>query len=277
MLPGQILTHPWLFTRKAAGRLRRRMVSIPPAPVVRSLNGSVRYEFKSLPFLDEGDLRAMLTGSYDLILCDNFKKFLRPGDVVLDVGANVGYISAMAATRVGPSGEVHGFEPLPECFERLSVLQKLNPQYKFRFNNLALGEAEGELPISYDPNGGSRNATLVPDHASAASRKVPVQRLDAYISQNIANPERIKLVKIDVEGFEFPVLRGMEQFLANPKIRPIIVCELKPWEVQKLGFSLEDLEKYMLRFGYRAYDSVDHGKVIDLTKMVDMDVVLFKA
>lgn len=277
MLPGQIIAHPWLYTQKALGRLRRRMVSVPAAPAIRSIEGSVRYEFKALPFLDDDDFRAMLTGSYDIVLCNNFRKYLRTGDVMLDIGANVGYISAMAASQVGETGEVHGFEPLRECFERLGLLQSLNPNYNFIFNNLALGEQEGFLPIAYDPQGGSRNATLVPDSSSAVTISVPVKRLDAYIFQNIPKPERIRLIKIDVEGFEFPVLRGAEQFFAQTKCRPLIFCELKPWELKKIGASLEDFEQYMKRFGYRAYDSVENERPVDLRAMTDMDVLLFKA
>jgi FkbM family methyltransferase len=276
MLPGQIVTHPWLFLRKAVGRIQRRITAVPESPVIKTLHGGVRFELRALPFLDEDDLRAMLTDSYDLILCDNFRQFLRQGDVMVDVGANVGYISAVAASRIGTTGEVHGFEPLQECFARLQALEGLNPQYKFHFHNVALGEQAGSLPISYDPHGGSRNATLVPDHAAPATRSVPVMRLDTYIAQNIAQPERIRLIKIDVEGYEFPVLRGAEQFFANSACRPVIFCELKPWEIRKCRYSLEDLEQYMRRFGYEAYDSVQHGKRIDLRKMEQMDVVLFR-
>src|ERR1041385_3366408 len=107
-----------LIAKKAVGRLRRRFVKLPKSPQIVTINGSVRFEHQMLGFLDEGDLRAMLTQSYDIILCDYLKKHLKPGDIVLDIGANVGYISAMAASCVGTSGEVHGFEPLRECFFR---------------------------------------------------------------------------------------------------------------------------------------------------------------
>jgi FkbM family methyltransferase len=61
-------------------------------------------------------------------------------------GANVGYISAVAASCVGKSGAVHGFEPLPECFARLQTLRGLNPDSPFFFNHVALGERPGILP-----------------------------------------------------------------------------------------------------------------------------------
>jgi FkbM family methyltransferase len=277
MLVIQVITNPWLFARKAAGRIRRRMISPPEEAVEKTINGCVRFEHKPLTFLDDDDYRAMLTESYDINLTNLFRESLRPGDIVIDAGANVGYVSAFAASLVGPSGEVHGFEPLQECFDRLRVLQKLNPEYTLVFTNAALGQTQGSLPISYDPKGGSRNATLVPGYPNLKTLGVPVIRLDDYISLHISQPERIKMIKIDVEGFEFPVLLGAEKFFANTSFRPQILCELKPYEIAKCGFTLEDLRQYMKRFGYGAYDSVQHKKVIDLLALTEMEVLLFKA
>jgi FkbM family methyltransferase len=272
-----LLEHPGLLARKAAGRLRRRLTKLPEGSVVKVINGTVRFEFQWQPFLADEDLRAMFTGSYDLILCDCLKRHLSPGDIVLDVGANVGYVSAVAASYVGATGAVHGFEPLRMCFERLQVLSALNPQFHFVFNNVAVGDQEGVLPISYDPKGGSRNATLVPGNQSSVTENVPVRRLDGYIRSNIASPERIKLIKIDVEGFEFPVLKGLERFLVGESHRPLIVCEIKPWEVQKFGHSIGDFTQYMKNFGYDSYDMVSQNKRIDLARLTDMEVVLFRA
>jgi FkbM family methyltransferase len=253
------------------------MVSVPKEAVEKTINGCVRFEHKPLPFLDDDDFRAMLTGSYDIILCDILRDSLSPGDIVIDAGANVGYISAVAASLVGPAGEVHGFEPLRECYERLRVVQALNPRYKFVFNNVALGQTQGSLPISYEPQGGSRNASLVEDSAGSATLRVPVVRLDDYIFRHIPQPERIKFVKIDVEGFEFPVLLGADKFFTQTAGRPLIICAIKPWVLQKCGFTLEDFDLYMKCFGYKSYDSVQRKKSEDLRSLTEMDVLLFRA
>src|SRR5215469_2316955 len=114
MLSG-LLANPRLATRRALGRIQRRLIAVPESRV-DLINGSVRFEHRHLSFLNEDDYRAMLTASYDIILCDFLERNLTPGDTVLDVGANVGYIAAVAASRVGSVGEVHSFEPLRECF-----------------------------------------------------------------------------------------------------------------------------------------------------------------
>jgi FkbM family methyltransferase len=267
--------HPVQLARKAIGKLRRRLVTVPARPMIRKINGSVSFEFERLGFLDESDLRAMLTGSYDIILCDYLKKHVRAGDIVLDVGANVGYISAVAASFAGPAGEVHGFEPLTECYARLQRLRELNPGYHFAFNNIALGEADGFLPIAFNPDGDSRNATLVPGKHYPETRQVRVRRLDDYIAGSIKSPQRISLIKSDVEGFEFSVLKGLGRFLAE--FKPVIVCEIKPWEVRHLGATLDEFARYIKGVGYSTYVIGEEETPVELTALTDMEVVVFRA
>ena len=89
--------------------------------------------------------------------------------------------------------------------------------------------------------------------------------------------QRIKLIKIDVEGFEFSVLRGLERFFAETACRPLIVCEIKPWQVTKLGYTMREFDQYMKRFGYRSYDMLDQAKPVDLPALRDLEVLLFRA
>lgn len=249
----------------------------PPEAVVRTMRGKIRFEHQPLPFLYPGDRLYMYTESYDLILDECMEQHLPEGSVFLDVGANVGYIAARAACYCGPTGEVHGFEPLPECYARLERLRALNPSYPFHFHNFAIGAENTTLTISYDPEGGSRNASLVPGTPGATATQVPVRRLDDYIFAQVRQPERIRMIKIDVEGYEFPVLQGLERFLADGRFRPLIVCEVKPWEIQKLGNSMQDFQVFMGRFGYRAYDMIDQDQAMDLPGLTDMEVILFRA
>src|SRR5580704_11091681 len=235
------LLRPGLLVRKVVGKLQRATVRFPDNPVVTLVNGVVRFENKRLPFLTEDNQIAMMTGSYDVILQEFFRKHLRAGDTVIDGGANVGYISATAASYVGQSGEVHGFEPLEECFARLQLLVSLNPQFHFFFNNAALGEENGMLPISC-PNGDARNATLVAGKNSADIRQVQVKRLDDYIAANVRSPEKIRIIKLDVQGFEYLVLRGLERFFEGTPFRPIIACDMKPWEIRNIGYTLDDFD-----------------------------------
>jgi FkbM family methyltransferase len=272
-----VIRNPQLFVKKAVGKVHRKLVTAPDHLVTVEMRGGVRFEHKRLSFLEEDDIRAMLTHSYEITVCDCFRRHLSPGDIVLDVGANIGYMSAVAASYVGTSGEVHGFEPLLECFQRLDVLRNLNPAFRLVFHNVAVGAEQGSMPIAFNPEGDMRNATLVPGKQRPHTRTVPVWRLDDYIAENIDSPERIRMIKVDVEGFEFSVLQGLERFFAGRRSKPLIICEVKPWEIRNLGYTMQDFVIYMKRFGYQAYDMLQERKPVDIAALDDMETFLFRA
>jgi FkbM family methyltransferase len=271
-----IASHPKLAFRKARGRLARAVVRIPSHPVILSLKGGPRFEVASLPFLDADDVRSMLTGSYDLDLCHALGRILRRGDIFIDVGANVGYVSAVAASLIGKEGEVHGFEPLPECFGRLRSLASLNPEYAFHFHNVALGDRDGVLPIVYNQSGESREATLVPGKSGTDRVDVPVRRLDAYLNSSQLDLARVRAVKIDVEGFEFPVLLGMESLFAHRQFRPWVVCEVKPWEIAKIGHSMTEFAALVERIDYIAVELLRNEQRIELASLADFAIIVLK-
>jgi FkbM family methyltransferase len=270
------LLRPGLLVKKVVGRLRRATVRFPESPVIGLVNGTVRFEHKRLPFLTEDNQIAMMTGTYDIILQEFLRKHLRAGDTVIDGGANVGFISATAGSYVGPSGEVHGFEPLEECYARLQVLASLNPDFHFFFNHAALGDQNSTLTIAC-PQGDARNATLVPGKGYTDTRQVAVKRLDDYIAANVRSPEKIRLIKLDVQGFEYLVLRGLEKFFSGTKLRPLIACDMKPWEIKNIGHTLEEFESYMKGFGYRAYDIVRENAPVDICALTEWTAVVFRA
>src|SRR5580692_3629744 len=104
--------NPALFCRVAIAKINtaRRM---PPLPAVRRIN-NILFEY------DLGDYRGtapMYFGSYAPLVINAMKRYLRPGDTFFDVGANIGYLSAIAAGLVGRNGQVHSFEPVPVYFD----------------------------------------------------------------------------------------------------------------------------------------------------------------
>src|SRR5262249_38228172 len=153
-------------------------------------------------------------------------------------------------------GLVHAFEPVPYLCNRLKELARLNPAYKLRCNNFALGDANEQRTLDICGAGNIGWNTLVPgfmpDSDVRESPIVCVRRLDDYLlEQNIAV---IGLIKIDVEGFEFPVLRGTQRFFEETGQRPPIICEIAPKAYSRLGTSVASLELFMKRLGYASYD-----------------------
>lgn len=165
--------------------------------------------------------------------------------VILDVGANIGVMSAyMAMTHRG--AEVFSFEPIPDnqaTMEKVIRWHKLNNVKLFK---TALGEEAGEIRMVVPVVGNSQMQGLshvVENDAEEAGETfmVPVQRLDAI--QELRNADRISAIKIDVENFEYYVLKGAHDLLIKHK--PIIYCEL--WNNERRTQCLA----YIQELGYR--------------------------
>jgi FkbM family methyltransferase len=152
--------------------------------------------------------------------------WLRPGDTFIDVGANAGYFSAMAASIVGAKGHVHAFEPNPPVSRLLQRSVELNGyEERMRVNPLAVTDRAGCVQLWCRSDGkATDDATTVPQ-ADRIPRQVESTTLDAYC--DASGIDKIRLIKIDVEGAELDVLRGASHVLGT--IRPdAVVIEFAP-------------------------------------------------
>lgn len=147
---------------------------------------------------------------------------IQPGDHVWDVGANVGHYTERFADRVGPRGSVVAFEPVPACFDVLTRRMRGRPSVMVRRE--ALGASEGVVPmrLAEDPLGATHSLVGGLDPGgSGLTIDVPLRTGDAvWKTEGLQVPN---VVKIDVEGFEEDVLRGMSEILANPSCRAIFI------------------------------------------------------
>ena len=136
---------------------------------------------------------------------DFLEAYLRPGDLVIDAGANIGSLALLAARIVGPGGHVTAFEPHPRIFGFLLGNIKLNGFGWIEARQMALGREAGEARMTDslydDQNRISADGSVL----------VPSARLDAVID----GTEPIALLKVDVEGLEWDVLRGAEGLLGR--------------------------------------------------------------
>lgn len=216
-------------------------------------------------------------GSYALVLIEAMKKILKPGDIFFDVGANIGYLSAVAASLVGSHGQVHSFEPVPQYHGRLSRLAQLNPSHTIVANAFAVGDIPGQANIFVTQEAGQN--TMIPSYKSPAEitsvMTVPVVRLDSYIAENGIG--RIALIKIDAEGFEFPILKSLSSYFELSSDRPTLICEIAPRAYPLMGWNISDLAAYMARAGYTARDVIDPSKRVDMKSIAHVDDVLFLA
>jgi FkbM family methyltransferase len=193
--------------------------------------------------------RLMWAGAYEREVVSLLKKKIEPSMTVLDIGANIGYIAAIAAELVGGSGTVHAFEPNPGCFARL--LQNLKPFAHAHAHQLAIGEEDGMLPLYLSENSAEDGwASLLNDPgAHRRALQVRVANIDGLVSRSIAR--RVDVIKLDIEGNELHALRGAQQTIERD--HPMIIAELNPTCLARDGTRPADVFEFLAHQGYSVH------------------------
>jgi FkbM family methyltransferase len=157
-------------------------------------------------------------GLYDLTVSETLWRLLQPGDLAVDVGANIGAMTGLMALRTSPGGEVLAFEPQPEVFgellANLELLERAGGYSPVRPHRAALGRETGTgLLQAGDPS--NRGTAHLGDGDGGVP--VPVTTLDVALAGRTA-----ALVKVDVEGGELQVLEGGAASLREGRIRHLV-------------------------------------------------------
>lgn len=198
-------------------------------------------------------------GTYERQLQSQFRRFVADGTTVLDVGANLGFYSLLAARLVGTRGRVISIEPTPPTIARLRNHLSLNAELAALITTIeaAVGDHEGVATISFahDPASASIHSLDTP----SASYNVPLITLDAlYDAGQIVG--EVSLVKIDVEGAEMDVLRGAQKLIESQRPTILISCHSAALHAAVAGW-----------LGDRNYGSSSlRGDSPELTKPADL-------
>jgi FkbM family methyltransferase len=147
---------------------------------------------------------------------------IKPGDVIWDVGANVGLYTEKFLAKTGPGGKVVAFEPAPECFDLLAAKFKHASNVVLEQVALSSSNTTGVMRMAPDPLGATHQLSDDEESASGTTVRVTVLTADTYMERNKIVPN---VVKIDVEGFEYDVFKGMKKLLADSKLRAVF-CEV---------------------------------------------------
>ena len=202
-------------------------------------------------------------------------RFIEPGSTVIDVGANVGFTSVFFSRRVGAGGTVVAIEPDPVNVRLLKGYLARNGCENVVVAPVALGDCEEET-LLHRNLGNRADSRLSLDTEAVPHRKavpVHVQRLPTVLAELEDLPE-VSFIKVDTQGHEVSVLRGMREWLRALPKRPVLALECWPYGLRVAGVSLDALFEIIDECGYDAPPERQAG-LSDKTRIADYESILF--
>jgi FkbM family methyltransferase len=182
-------------------------------------------------------------------------RLLRPGDVMLDVGASHGLTATIASRRVGPRGHVHAFEPQVRVHAELERKRR-----RFGWSNVSslrtlVGPKSGEAVLFEHPY-----ESEISSLSAGWNRGVGTESRHAMLSLDDwaerTGPERVDLIKIDVEGAELGVIQGARRLLSRHRPALLIEINNRPRRPELFGYTIDDLLAELRELGYEQFFSL---------------------
>lgn len=163
------------------------------------------------------------TGDYDRKITWLCRHLLRTGDNALDIGANLGVVTMTMARAVGPTGKVHAFEPNPAMQSFIEASRERNGYSQVTLHKIGLGDTNTELDL-FVPQSNFGMGSFVSagrERSGIQTVRCPIDTLDDVVQR--VGLTSIRLIKIDVEGFEESVFKGATNVLARTRPHAIIM------------------------------------------------------
>lgn len=200
-------------------------------------------------------------GMYEPHLTEAISACLGPGGTFLDVGANIGWFSLLAASLVGDTGQVVAVEADRDNSDLLLASLEANSYSHVTVLTVAAGDRAGVMRLQ-QLGGSNAAAYRIDEPGSAGDRLVTAVALDQLAGMF----SRLDVIKIDVEGSELLVLRGAGELV--DRFRPVIFMEYSPGMLLRFSeSSTDDLQKWVDVHGYAASLLTFDGEVLDLTSL----------
>jgi FkbM family methyltransferase len=233
--------------------LRRAASLIPERDVIKTLP-DFKMRLNTAHYIDF----KILYSSFEPNTIAVFKRLVKPGMTVIDVGANIGWMTLHLASLVGETGRVFAFEPSEWTYERLNHNLRLSNFPWVMAVHAAVGPSdisniELMLPCGYRLDGKD----------TATKQHVPVVALDTVVGEDV----RVDFIKSDTDGFEPGVFEGAAGILQ--KYKPIVFFEVAPDHTRRAGHNLEQTFANFTKLGYRFENETEQtiDPIVEMAKI----------
>lgn len=185
-------------------------------------------------------------------------KAVNKGDVVLDIGSNIGNIAMKIADKITVEGSVHAFEPDNYNYSKFCQNLSLNKFENITLNNFGLGNEIKNVYLKTN-DVENRGMNSITDNLDEIDKiqEIKIKTIDYYVSENKLN--RINVIKIDVEGYELNVLKGANQTIM--KFKPTLFIELDNSNLIRQNQSAIELIKFLEIYNYKIINTTNNTKV----------------
>jgi FkbM family methyltransferase len=216
-------------------------------PVLVRLRNALR-RFGILRTIQNSPFYRIINQGYESRFDQAMMSTLEPGMRVFDIGANVGYYTKKFADRVGPSGSVHAFEPVPASASVIREMVTTRPWIEV--HQCAVADQMGKLVMDADDDSTSpTNKVVIGTPKELTSGLiVPVETIDS-VASNVGIPAAIK---IDVEGYEWHVVNGSRNTLLSPTLRHVFIeIHFSLLEQRGLTDAAGEISRTLAKAGFR--------------------------
>jgi FkbM family methyltransferase len=233
---------PWHQLKPSLAKRMSRRLDVSRGPMIYDrIQGNLRMRLD----LSVDFERDIYLNASNMEIISVFRKLLRPGDVAVDGGANLGFLSLVAWQCVGSYGKVYAFEPQPVALELLTENIRLNQADNIVVVPKALWHETGTSKLYEFAEADHDLPSLGKRVDKQVSREIVVEtvRMDDVVRQPI------RLYKLDIEGAEWSAMRGSRQILfSNPP--PHVIIELNPRTCEPFGHEAIEVVDWLLEHAH---------------------------
>lgn len=208
--------------------------------------------------LDRDDsMRLSILDVYEPTAVKHFQERIKPGDIVLDIGAHIGYYTLMAARRVGKNGKVYAFEPSKDNCLLLSKNLKINGFKNVILVNKAVAQSTKKAKFFLSRVSSGMHSLIDIDHVGENNTEVDTISLDDFFTKT----PKVSVIKMDIEGGEYDALEGMTRLLSKSKHLSIF-AEFSPFSIKKAQKSPRQFLELLKSYGFKLFSIDETQKLL---------------